>query len=424
MMMSWFSPRNVPRAVSLKTLAYLKIQSQVSDGSHASPFLPLWAIAFSVGLLTASTISTNSSLPGTTDLKNINKANPQNAIVGRELIKEREKHMGADVSIFYREAGGLVITSGDGVYLQDIDGNRYLDCINNVAVVGHSHPTVVTAGQVELGKIQTNTRFLNPVQQRYVKKLLATLPPDLDTIYFVNSGSEANELALRLAKSHSTAARPDHVICIDSAYHGNTQTLIGISPYKWSQATDGKNYRPPTTHVVSLPDGYRGKYPAGQTPLAGELYAAEVEDLVSGPEGGVGVFIAEGIVGCGGQIVLPPGYLQKCYGEVRRRGGVCIADEVQTGFGRTGNKFWMFEEYGVVPDIVTLGKPMGMSSFLPPSLLTLPLTLNRQRLSSRCGCLSPGNCRFICCLRDRILQHLCRELRRLCHRGSGAGHDL
>jgi 4-aminobutyrate aminotransferase-like enzyme len=329
------------------------------EGPNTS-FLPLWVLAFSVGL-TATTISANSSPPETPDpdpqAKNLTSR--RNELVGRELIRERERHMGADVSIFYREAGGLVITSGDGVYLQDIDGNRYLDCINNVAVVGHSHPAIVTAGQKELGKIQTNTRFLNPIQQRYVKKLLATFPPELNTIYFVNSGSEANELALRLARSHSKATRPDHVICIDSAYHGNTQSLIGISPYKWSQATDGKNYQPATTHVVSLPDGYRGKYPVGQTPLAGELYAAEVEDLVSGPEGGVGTFIAEGIVGCGGQIVLPPGYLQKCYGEVRNRGGVCIADEVQTGFGRTGNKFWMFEEHGVIPDIVTLGKPMG-----------------------------------------------------------------
>jgi 4-aminobutyrate aminotransferase-like enzyme len=291
----------------------------------------------------------------------------QNEFIGRQLIKERQQQMGSNVSIFYKQAGGLVITSGDGVYLKDIDGNRYLDCVNNVAVVGHSHPRVVAAGQSELARIQTNARFLHPIQQRYLRKLLATLPSDLDTVYLVNSGSEANELALRLARSHSQATRPDHVICLESAYHGNTATLIGISPYKWSQATDGKNYQPPTTLVAPLPDGFRGKYPVGQTSLAGELYAAEVEALVSGPEGGVGVFIAEGIVGCGGQIVLPPGYLQRCYGAVRSRGGVCIADEVQTGFGRCGTKFWMFAVHGVVPDIVTMGKPMGKSlpSYLP-----------------------------------------------------------
>jgi 4-aminobutyrate aminotransferase-like enzyme len=308
----------------------------------------------------SSTSATSSTCDG-----NLRK---QNELIGRQLIQERERHMGPNVSIFYKQAGGLVITSGQGVYLKDIDGNQYLDCVNNVAVVGHSHPRVVAAGQSELARIQTNGRFLHPVQQRYLRKLLATLPAALDTVYLVNSGSEANELALRLARSHSKATRATHVICLESGYHGNTAALIGVSPYKWSQATDGKNYQPATTLVASLPDGFRGKYPVGQTPLAGELYAAEVEALVSGPEGGVGVFIAEGIVGCGGQIVLPPGYLQRCYRAIRAQGGVCIADEVQTGFGRCGTKFWMFEEHGVVPDIVTMGKPMGESSLPPPSL--------------------------------------------------------
>lgn len=368
-----------------------QLRPPFASSDSLSPLPVAMSALVALGLTTAA-ISADSSPPTVHS-----PASPRNELVGRELIRERERHMGADVSIFYREAGGLVITSGEGVYLQDIDGNRYLDCINNVAVVGHSHPVVVAAGQKELGRIQTNTRFLNPIQQRYVKRLLATFPPELNTIYFVNSGSEANELALRLARSHTTARRPEDVICIDSAYHGNTLSLIGISPYKWHQATDGKSYRPPTTHVVSLPDGYRGKYPVGQTPLAGELYAAEVEDLVSGPEGGVGTFIAEGIVGCGGQIVLPPGYLQKCYEEVRSRGGVCIADEVQTGFGRIGNKFWMFEEHGVIPDIVTLGKPMGKQ---PTPLRSDFALVYRERISSRCGCLSPRNCRLLCLLGD------------------------
>lgn len=283
----------------------------------------------------------------------------KNEEIGRKLIEERDKFMGPNVSVFYKQDGGLVIPSGQGVYMKDIDGNLHLDCCNNVAGVGHSHPRVVEAGCTELGNIQTNGRFLNPIQQRYVKKLLATFPPELNTVYFVNSGSEANDLALRIARSHSKATRKDHVICLDSAYHGHTQSLVDISPYKWYQAIDGKNYQPNTTHVVSLPDGFRGKYPVGQTPLAGELYAAEVEELVNGPQGGIGVFIAESIVGCGGQIVPPPGYLQKCYAAVRAKGGVCIADEVQTGFGRAGSNFWTFQEHGVIPDIVTMGKPMG-----------------------------------------------------------------
>eukprot|EP01033_Poteriospumella_lacustris_P004996 gene4998-3570_t len=282
-----------------------------------------------------------------------------NTKVGKELISLRDKQMGPNVSVFYKQDGGLVITSGSGVFMRDIDGNLHLDCCNNVACVGHAHPNVVRAGQQELANIQTNGRFLNPIQQRYVTKLLETFPPELNTVYLVNSGSEANDLALRIARAHTKAARPQDVIVLDSAYHGHTQAIVDISPYKWYQAIDGKNYQPSTTHVAELPDGFRGKYRLGQTEYCGELYAREIQEIVNGPDGGVGTFIAESIVGCGGQVVPPPGYLRRCYEAVRAKGGVCIADEVQTGFARAGTHFWMFQEHGVVPDIVTCGKPMG-----------------------------------------------------------------
>jgi ethanolamine-phosphate phospho-lyase len=286
----------------------------------------------------------------------------QNEVVGRELIKLRDQQLGPNVSVFYKQDGGLVITSGKGAHMRDVDGNLHLDCVNNVACVGHAHPAVVEAGQKELANIQTNGRFLNPIQQRYVSKLLATFPPELNTVYFVNSGSEANDLALRIARAHTKATRPKDVIILDSAYHGHTQTIVDISPYKWYQAVDGKNYQPPTTHVVSCPDGYRGRYRLGQTEECGRLYAQEVIDIVESEYGGVGTFIAESIISCGGQVVPPPGFLQRCYAAVRKHGGVCIADEVQTGFARTGTHFWMFQRHGVVPDIVTFGKPMGKFS--------------------------------------------------------------
>jgi hypothetical protein len=248
----------------------------------------------------------------------------QNAELGAELIAKREKSMGPNVSVFYKQDGGLVVPSGKGSHMRDIDGNLYLDCCNNVACVGHAHPRVVEAGQRELGNIQTNGRFLNPIQQRYVEKLLATFPPELDTVYFVNSGSEANDLALRMAHYANKAARPNDIAILDSAYHGHTQALLDISPYKWYQAVDGIDYQPATTHVLELPDSFRGKYRGGQTEEVGALYAAELETLVGGQEGGVGVFIAESIVGCGGQVVPPPGYLRRCYEAVRKAGGVCI----------------------------------------------------------------------------------------------------
>lgn len=239
----------------------------------------------------------------------------------------------------------------------DIDGKSYLDCCNNVACVGHSHPHVIEAGCKELSKIQTNSRFLNPIQQRYLSKLLQTLPSELNTIYLVNSGSEANDLALRIARSHTKACRPLDVMVLDYAYHGHTQALVDISPYKWAQAIDNKTYKPLTTHVISCPDSFRGKY-RGFTSETGLKYAKEVKEVLK-QTGGIGTFIAESIVGCGGQIVLPPDYLKQCYDYIRSYGGVCIADEVQTGFGRSGNYFWMFQEYQVIPDIVTMGKPMG-----------------------------------------------------------------
>eukprot|EP01035_Chromulina_nebulosa_P019952 gene19952-25919_t len=277
--------------------------------------------------------------------------------IGKELIKQRESQLGPNVSIFYRDDGGLVVTEGKGCYMYDIDNNKYLDCCNNVACVGHSHPVVVQAGCNELAKIQTNGRFLNPVQQRYLSKFLSTFPPELNTVYFVNSGSEANDLALRIARSHTKAKNPQDVICLDYAYHGHTQSLVDISPYKWAQAVDGKNYQPSTTHVISCPDSYRGKY-RGFNDETGSLYANEVKDLID-RVGGIGTFIAESIVGCGGQIVLPPTYLSKVYDIMHQNGGVCIADEVQTGFARAGTHFWTFQTYGVIPDIVTCGKPMG-----------------------------------------------------------------
>lgn len=280
-----------------------------------------------------------------------------NEKLGRELIALREKQMGPNVSIFYKQDGGLVIPEGEGCYMKDVDGNLHLDCCNNVACVGHAHPAVVEAGQKEIARIFTNGRFLNPIQQRYLTKLLATLPEELNTIYLVNSGSEANDLALRIARTHT---KKHEVICLDYAYHGHTQATMEISPYKWAQATDGISYKPSTTHVVSCPDSYRGKY-RGMKDDTGLKYAEEIRVLMTSEEHGdkIGTFIAESIVGCGGQIVLPPSYLRTAYEVMRSKGAVCIADEVQTGFARAGSNFWTFQEYGVVPDIVTMGKPMG-----------------------------------------------------------------
>jgi 4-aminobutyrate aminotransferase-like enzyme len=186
--------------------------------------------------------------------------------------------------------------------------------------------------------------------------LLETLPPGFDVCYFVNSASEANELALRLARAYT---RQRDTIVLDAAYHGNTTSLIDISPYK--HAGPGGQGAPDWVHVAPLPDVYRGPHKA-RDPQAGAKYAGQVGEIVDTiirRARRPAAFMAETCPSVGGQLVLPPGYLSNVYEYVRAAGGVCIADEVQTGLGRMGTSFWAFQDQAVVPDIVVMGKPLG-----------------------------------------------------------------
>ena len=227
---------------------------------------------------------------------------------------------------------------------------------NNVPLVGHSHPRVVKATQEQLALLNTNTRYLHDNVNRYAERLTRLLPEPLRVCFFVNSGSEANELALRLARAHT--GRED-VIVLEHAYHGHTNTLIDISPYKFDGP--GGHGKKPWVHVAPLADDYRGLYRRDDNE-AGTKYARHVEEILAGTKAegrGVAAYIAETLPSVGGQIVFPPGYFAAVYSHVRAAGGVCIADEVQVGFGRLGTHFWGFETQNVVPDIVVLGKPIG-----------------------------------------------------------------
>ena len=269
-----------------------------------------------------------------------------------ELLRKRKEQIGPNLSIAYRTP--LVIVRGWKQYLYDDRGQPYLDCVNNVAHVGHSHPRVNEALRTQQAVLNTNTRYLHPNIERYAERLTATLPAPLRVCYFVNSGSEANELALRLARAHTRAR---DVIVIDGAYHGNTSALIDLSPYKFDGP--GGSGRPDYVQVVPLPDPYRGLYRGEDS---GQSYARHVTEAIESiRQRGerVAAFFAEPLLGCGGQIVPPAGYLAKAFELVRAAGGVCIADEVQTGLGRAGTHFWAFETQGVTPDIVTVGKPIG-----------------------------------------------------------------
>ncbi len=282
------------------------------------------------------------------------ESEPARAPTNAETLHTRREHLGRNLSVAYRDP--VKIVRGAAQYLFDEQGRRYIDGYNNVPHVGHAHPQVVLAAIDQLTVLNTNTRYLHDAVGTFAEKLCDTLPAPLSVCWFVNSGSEANELALRLARAYT---RQRDMIVLEAAYHGNTTTLIDISPYK--HAGPGGMGAPDWVHTVPIADVYRGAFKADD-PRAGEKYAAyvqrAVEELASGGRG-LSAFIAESLPSVGGQIVFPPGYLAAVYKHVRAAGGVCIADEVQTGYGRIGTHFWGFEQQGVVPDIVVLGKPMG-----------------------------------------------------------------
>ena len=249
----------------------------------------------------------------------------------------------------------LKIVRGSMQYLYDDEGREYLDAVNNVCHVGHCHPKVVRAAQEQIAVLNTNTRYLHDYLVEYARRLCETFPDPLSVCFFVCSGSEANELALRLARTHT--GRSD-VVVVDGAYHGNTGSLVDISPYKYDGP--GGAGRPTHVYQVVMPDLYRGPY--HDPTSAGESYAEHVRLALEGAQQDgrdIAAFICESLMGCGGQIVLPENYLTRAFDHARAAGALCIADEVQVGFGRVGSHFWGFETQEVVPDIVTLGKPIG-----------------------------------------------------------------
>ena len=269
-----------------------------------------------------------------------------------EILDLRSKHLGPSLSIAYDEP--LHIVRGAGQYLFDAKGNRYLDCVNNIQHVGHCHPKVIEAAQKQYEKLNTNTRYLDETIVSYAKNITSTLPAGLEVCFFTNSGSEANDLALRMARECS---KSKETIVLDGAYHGNLSSLIEISPYKHNGP--GGNGAPDHVHVIPMPDSFRGKY-RGED--CGDRYIDEVITAVNNIQDNdkkVSAFISEALMGCGGQLILPEGFLQKAFELVKKDGGLCIADEIQIGFGRMGSHFWGFESESVVPDIVTMGKSMG-----------------------------------------------------------------
>ena len=270
------------------------------------------------------------------------------------LLIDRKKFIGNNLSISYQQP--IKVIQGALQYLYDDQGKTYIDCVNNPSHVGHAHPVLVKQMQNQIATLNTNTRYLSDMMVDYAKRLTQTLPSSLSVCYFVNSGSEANDLAIRMSRCFTGS---EDVIVLDHAYHGTSTLTIDISPYKFD--SKGGQGQKPWVHKAMNPDGYRGPY-TYQDPQVGKKYAADIKriiDELAKEQKKPAAFICESLLGVGGQMPLPENYLSNVYAHVRAAGGVCIADEVQVGFGRVGSTFWGFELQNVIPDIVVMGKPMG-----------------------------------------------------------------
>ncbi|UWQ91464.1 aminotransferase class III-fold pyridoxal phosphate-dependent enzyme [Rhodobacteraceae bacterium M382] len=270
------------------------------------------------------------------------------------VLQDRRDHFGGNLSLTYNDP--VMLVRGWKHHLFDEWGRPYLDAYNNVPHVGHAHPRIQSVAADQLKRMNSNTRYLHPAQTAFADKILSKLPDHFEVCFFVNSGTEANELALRLARAHTGArgmVTPDH------GYHGNTTGTIDISAYKFNKP--GGTGQADWVELVEVADDYRGSFkrndPDRATKFA-ELVDQAIERLQAKGHGLAG-FIAETFPSVGGQIIPPPGYLAAVYDKIRAEGGVCIADEVQTGLGRLGHYYFGFEHQGALPDIVVMGKPIG-----------------------------------------------------------------
>jgi len=266
-----------------------------------------------------------------------------------DMLARRERLLGPAYRLFYDEP--LHLVRGEGTWLFDAAGRRYLDMYNNVPHVGHCHPHVVEAICTQAGRLNTHTRYLHANILECAERLTGKLPSEVDTAMFCCTGSEANELALRIART--TTGRKG-IIVVNYAYHGNTQAI-----YEITTSDIPAEKLPGYVVTVPAPDTYRGRYRGDD---AGELYAAHVHEAIAllqsrGFE--PAAFVIDTIASSCGVVAPPPGYLAEVAAIVRAAGALFVADEVQPGFGRTGRHFWGFEADGLVPDIVTMGKPMG-----------------------------------------------------------------
>ncbi|MBS0231950.1 MAG: aminotransferase class III-fold pyridoxal phosphate-dependent enzyme [Proteobacteria bacterium] len=263
------------------------------------------------------------------------------------LVRRRKETFGPTSMLFYERPLNLV--RGEGVWLHDADGTRYLDAYNNVPSVGHCHPRVVEAVSRQIGTLNTHTRYLYSNIYTYAERLLGTMPGPISNIVFTCTGSESADFAIRVSRAVTGGTG---FIVTDNAYHGNTSAVTEISPSSASAEP-----RPPYVFIVPAPDTYRERPDA-----VGARFAKDVREAIAKMNAAgirLAAFIADSIFSSDGVFPGEPGFLAETIAAVHQAGGVYVADEVQPGFGRTGEKMWGFDRHGLVPDMVVMGKPMG-----------------------------------------------------------------
>jgi alanine-glyoxylate transaminase/(R)-3-amino-2-methylpropionate-pyruvate transaminase len=271
-----------------------------------------------------------------------------------EVLRLRKQFLNPGIFLYYKKP--IMLVEGRMQYVWDEQGKRYLDALGGIVTVsvGHCHPQVVAAANRQNETLQHSTTiYLQPNIAEYARELAAKMPGDLKVCYFVNSGSEANDLALLMARAYTGNF---DVIALRNAYHGGNAATMGLTAHRTWKFNVPHSFG---VHHALAPDPYRGEWGRDDAD-AGKKYAADVQQLIDyATSGQIAAFIAESIQGVGGCVVFPDDYLKHAYEHVRAAGGVCIADEVQAGFGRTGTHFWGFETQGVIPDIVTMAKGIG-----------------------------------------------------------------
>jgi len=271
-----------------------------------------------------------------------------------EVLRLREQFLNPGIFLYYKKP--IMLVEGKMQYVWDESGKRYLDALGGIVTVsvGHCHPHVVDVAHRQNETLQHSTTiYLHPNIAQYAQALATKMPGDLKVCYFVNSGSEANDLALLMARAYTGNY---DVIALRNAYHGGNAVTMGLTSHRTWKFNVPHSFG---VHHAITPDSYRGAWGRDDVD-AGKNYAADVKNLLDfGTSGQVAAFIAESIQGVGGCVVFPDGYLKHVYEHVRAAGGLCIADEVQTGFGRTGTHYWGFETQDVIPDIVTMAKGIG-----------------------------------------------------------------